>query len=49
MKDFNDILWERYRDTSLRVKRLERRYKVLMTIVLFLVINYGYLYVEYFR
>ncbi len=48
MKDFNDLIWQRYRDNCRRLNRLEKRYFFVMTILLILILTYAQLYFRHF-
>jgi hypothetical protein len=49
MEDFNDRVWERYGQTQVRLRRLEKRYMVLATTLVILTATYAHLFYQYFK
>lgn len=49
MQDFQNAIWQKYLETSLRLKTLERRYFFVMIIISILVVTYAQLYYWHFK
>ena len=49
MENFNDLIWERYQDTRLKLRRLEKRYFLLLLITVIEVVTFAFLYCQHFK